>query len=155
MITFGPAKVFFPSRRIPISNMINFTSDYILVFDKNLKITLVNDTFLDFMKIHRDNIIGQTINEVISKFFKENLELNDSIKDALDGKTIDQEVTFEIKGENMYCNVKIIPTTFEDGRYGVTLIIKDKTDHIIVENALRESNENLRGILNKIKKEKK
>ena len=29
MITFGPAKVFFPSRRVPISNMLNYTSDFI------------------------------------------------------------------------------------------------------------------------------
>ena len=28
MITFGPAKVFFPARRVPITNMLNFTSDY-------------------------------------------------------------------------------------------------------------------------------
>jgi len=25
MITFGPAKVFFPSRRVPILNMLNYT----------------------------------------------------------------------------------------------------------------------------------
>ena len=155
MITFGPAKVFFPSRRIPISNMLNFTSDYILVSDKNLKITLINDTFLGFIKDDRETILGQSIHEIISKFFAENLDLSNDVKEALDGNMIDHDVTFEMKGENMYCNLKIIPTTFEDGRHGVTLIIKDNTDHIIVENALRESNDSLQGLLKKINKSKK
>ena len=154
MITFGPAKVFFPSRRVPILNMLNFTSDYILVFDKNLKITLINDTFLEFIKNDRETIVGQSINEVISKFFAENLDLSSDIKEAISGKIVNQEVTFEMNGENMYCSLKIIPTTFEDGRHGVTLIIKDNTDHIIVENVLRESNDSLQGLLKKINKRK-
>ena len=155
MITFGPAKVFFPSRRIPISKMLNFTSDYILVSDKNLRITLINDTFLGFINDDRDTILGQSISEIISKFFAEDLDLSNDIKEALDGNMIDHDVAFEMKGENMYCNLKIIPTTFEDGRHGVTLIIKDNTDHIIVENALRESNDSLQGLLKKINKSKK
>ena len=40
MITFGPAKVFFPSRRIPVTDMLDYTSDYILIFDNNFKIML-------------------------------------------------------------------------------------------------------------------
>jgi len=152
MITFGPAKVFFPSRRVPISNMINYTSDYIIVFDKNLKITLVNDTFLEFIDNDRENIIGQSIPEILSKFCKDNLDLLNKINEALEGKRFNNELTFELQGENMYCNVKIIPTTFEDGRHGVTLIIKDKTDHIIVKNALKESNNNLQDLLKKISK---
>ena len=56
MITFGPAKVFFPSRRVPIRKMIDYTSDYILVMDKNLKITRINNSFLEFLNIERRDI---------------------------------------------------------------------------------------------------
>ena len=65
MITFGPAKVFFPSRRVPILDMLNYTSDYILVFDERLKITMVNDAFLGFLNIERENVIGQTVPNTI------------------------------------------------------------------------------------------
>jgi len=152
MITFGPAKVFFPSRRIPISNMLNFTSDFILVFDNNKKITLINDTFLEFMKIKRDNIIGHTIHEILTKFFKENFDLSPSIKEALEGKITSQEVTFEKNGDNIHCFIKIIPTTFEDGRHGATIIIKNNTDRMMAENALRESEQNFRSLLKKMNK---
>ena len=43
LITFGPAKVFFPARRIPILDLLNYTSDYILVYDENFKITMINE----------------------------------------------------------------------------------------------------------------
>ena len=152
MITFGPAKVFFPSRRVPILDMLNYTSDYILVFDSNLKITMANDSFLNFMKIPREELIGQTINETISKVFKDHTEMLVGIKEALDGKKLTQDIDFKMSKEHYFFRINIIPTTFEDGRQGGTIVIKNNTHHKIAENALRESEENFRSLLKKINK---
>jgi len=152
MITFGPAKVFFPSKRIPILDMLNYTSDYILVFDSRLKITMVNDSFLRFVKDDRDNIIGQTIENTKLDFFSENSEIIVGISEALEGKNFTQEIEFKNNGEYYCLKVKIVPTTFEDGRNGGTIVIKNKTDKKIVEEALKESGENLKKILNKMNK---
>jgi PAS domain S-box-containing protein len=152
MITFGPAKVFFPSRRVPILDMLNYTSDYILVFDSNLKITMANDSFLNFMKIPREELIGQTINETISKVFKDHTEMLVGIKEALGGKKLTQDIDFEMNKEHYFFRINIVPTTFEDGRQGGTIVIKNNTHHKIAENALRESEENFRSLLKKINK---
>lgn len=152
MITFGPAKVFFPSRRVPILDMLNYTSDYILVFDSNLKITMANDSFLNFMKIPREELIGQTINETISKVFKDHTEMLVGIKEALDGKKLTQDIDFQMNKEHYFFRINIVPTTFEDGRQGGTIVIKNNTHHKIAENALRESEENFRSLLKKINK---
>jgi len=152
MITFGPAKVFFPSRRVPILDMLNYTSDYILVFDSNLKITMANDSFLNFMKIPRDELIGQTINETFSKVFKNHTEMLVGIKEALDGKKLTQDIDFKMNKEHYFFRINIVPTTFEDGRQGGTIVIKNNTHHKIAENALRESEENFRSLLKKINK---
>ena len=152
MITFGPAKVFFPSRRIPITDMLNYTSDYILVFDADLKITMANDSFLNFMKIPREEILGQTINETVSKVFKDHTEMLVGIKEALEGKKLTQEIDFHMNKERYFFRIIIVPTTFEDGRHGATIVIKNDTDHKIAENALRESEQNFRTLLKKIKK---
>jgi PAS domain S-box-containing protein len=152
MITFGPAKVFFPSRRVPILNMLNYTSDYILVFDAKLRITMANDSFLNFMKIQRHEILGQTINETISKVFKDHTEMLVGIKEALEGKKLSQEIEFQNNKEHFFFKINIVPTTFEDGRHGGTIVIKNITYHKIAENALRNSEENFRNILKKIKK---
>jgi signal transduction histidine kinase len=152
MITFGPAKVFFPSRRVPISDMLNYTSDYILVFDINLKITIVNNSFLHFINLNREEVIGNRIDNVIEKIFKNNTEILNGIKEALKGKNFNKDINFQENKNNYFFKVKVIPTTFEDGKYGGTLVIINKTDHKIVEKILRESEENFRDLLNKINK---
>jgi len=152
MITFGPAKVFFPSRRVPIFDMLNYTSDYILVFDTNLKITIVNNSFLHFIKLNREEVIGHRINNIIEKVFKNNTELLVGIKEALEGKNFIQDINFQKNKNNYFFKVKVVPTTFEDGKQGGTLVIKNNTDHKIVEKILRESEENFRDLLSKINK---
>jgi len=150
MITFGPAKVFFPSRLIPVDNMLNYTSDYILVFDKNFRINTINNSFLEFLEIKREEVIGQNVNETVLKFFSDNLELSQAINDALEGKKLTKDVDFKKDKQKIYFKIRVIPITFDDGTYGVTLIISNITYHKIAEKALRESQENFRNLLEKI-----
>ena len=152
MITFGPAKVFFPARRIPILDLLNYTSDYILVFDEDFKITMINDALLNFMRIERSNIIGQSVIETIKDFFKEGGELLFGMKEALSGRDFSQDIDFTEKGRELYFRIKIIPTTFEDGRCGATIILKNYTDRKIAEIALHKSEENFQNLLKKMKK---
>jgi PAS domain S-box-containing protein len=152
MIKFGPAKVFFPSRRVPINDMLDQTSDYILVFDADLKITMINNSFLQFLNMRRENTVGQTINQILAHIFKENSEILIGIYKAIEGKKFKQEIDIENKN-NYYCFiVKIVPTTFEDGRTGGTFVIKNNTDHKIAERVLRESEANFKNLLKKMNK---
>ena len=149
MINFGPAKVFFPSRRVPILDMLNYTSDFILVFDSKLKITMANDSFLNFMKIPREELLGQLIHETISRVFKGHAELLVGIKEALDGKKLTQDIDLQNNKEHFFFRISIVPTTFEDGRNGGTIVIKNNTDSKLVENALKESEKNFKTLLKK------
>ncbi len=128
MITFGPAKVFFPSRRVPLSNLLNYLSEYILVFDKDLKITMINDSFLGFLKTKREKLIGETIRETILPIFQENSNLSIAVGEALEGKVFTKEVDFTSEDEGICFKVKVIPAAFRDGRFGVALVIKNEND---------------------------
>jgi len=152
MITFGPAKVFFPSRRVPIRKMIDYTSDYILVMDKNLKITRINNSFLEFLNIERRDILGKNVNNTILIIFKDNQEITQAIQEALEGKEHNKEIDFKKNGEKIYFKIKVIPVTFEDGEHGVTIIINNVTYHKIAEKALIESQENFKNLLGRISK---
>ena len=70
----------------------------------------------------------------------------------LDGKNYKQEIDFKRNNELHFFIVKIMPTAFEDGRQGVTMILKNNTDRKIAENVLRESEENFRNLLKKMSK---
>jgi len=154
MVTFGPAKVFFPARRIPISTVLNFTSDYVVVLDKDLKIVLINDIFLEFIKIERGEIIGRTIDDAILPMLSEDIDISD-IREALEGKDFTKEIIAQMNGEDIYLKVRVIPTTFEDGRNGVALIIRNITERKIAEKTLRESEEQFKMFLEKMNKAKK
>lgn len=152
MITFGPAKVFFPAKRIPISNLLNFTSDYILVFDKDYKITLINNTFLDFIDAEREELIGEKIDTSILDIFDGHEKIEKGIEKAIEGEDLIQEFNCKLEKNNVFLKVKIITTAFEDGKHGVAFIIQDNTDHKMAENALRETEEKFRKFLNEIDK---
>ena len=141
MITFGPAKVFFPSRRIPISKMLNFTSDYIMVFDKEQKIVLVNDNLTGFMNIDREELIGQYIRNINLPMFNEEFDISSNVEEAFEGREFTRDIVLQINGDDRYCRVKVIPTVFEDGQHAVALVIRDDTAQKIVEKALLKTQE--------------
>jgi len=155
MITFGPAKVFFPSRRIPIPTMLDLTSDYILIVDKDMRIIMINDSFLDFMNTDRLNLIGQNIEDIFIKKFDGSLDIVSEIRDALNGTHSSKDINFKIKEEHTFLKIRVVPTTFEDGKFGVTIIIKNITDQKMAEQTLRENEKQLRLLLEKINKNKK
>ncbi|MCK4415558.1 MAG: PAS domain-containing protein [Thermoplasmatales archaeon] len=138
MVTFGPAKVFFPSRRIPISTMLNFTSDFMILLDKELKVVQVNEKFLSLMDIERESILGNRINDSSKAFFK-NPEVLTNIKIALDGKESTIETSFLNGPDELYFKIKHIPTTFDDGEPGVILIIEDTTKQKRTERKLTQA----------------
>lgn len=150
MVTFGPAKVFFPSRRIPLSSMLNFTSDYILVIDKRLRVVMVNDSLLAFMKASREAIIGQILDNTFLRMLDGDGDLFSSIRDAFEGKQFTRDFSFQMDNDEFYFRINIIPTTFEDGKHGITLVIRDRTQQGMVEKALRESEERFGKLLEKM-----
>jgi PAS domain S-box-containing protein len=136
MITFGPAKVFFPSRRVPVTDLLNYTSDYILVFDEDLKITFANETLLRFLNETIEDVIGQPMDELSFDFMDNTLSL--ALNEALEGKGGIQESTFSDEEEGLHLKIKVIPTTFETGGNGVTLIMKNITHQRRVQELLKD-----------------
>ena len=58
MMTFGRAKVFTLSQRVPFSQILNLSSDLLLVLDHDLLINQVNDSFVKLFGIPRDDLFG-------------------------------------------------------------------------------------------------
>lgn len=152
MITFGPAKVFFPARRIPILDLLNYTSDYIIVYDEDFKITMINDAFLKYFRLERSSVLGQSVIDKIKDFFKGEEKLLMGLKEAIRGRDFSYNLIITGIDNNLYFKIKVIPTTFEDGQYGATIILKNITDRKLAENALLKSQKNIKNLLKRINK---
>lgn len=149
MRSYGPAKVFFLSQRVPISAMLDFSSDYLLILDRDLKIIRANDNFLKLVNIEREELIGQKIENAPIPVFN-TAEMTSDLKAALNGKQITQEMDYSTGETEYFFNVKIIPTTFEDGLPGVTVILENITERKRMEEELRKSEQRYRLLLESI-----
>ncbi len=67
MRTFGRAKVYTLSQRVPFSQMLNLSSDLLLVLDQNLVIMQVNEPFIRVFGHSADDLIG-TYNRPVRTF---------------------------------------------------------------------------------------
>lgn len=136
MVTFGPAKVFFPSTRIPLSTILNFTHDYIALLNKDLHFVQVNENLLNVLGITRDDIIGHSIDTFTHQFFQIPA-IAQHAHQALNGKQLTSEQPYNDNHHTLYLFIRHIPTTFDDGEPGVTLIIEDITSRRTAEASMR------------------
>ncbi|MDD4127726.1 MAG: histidine kinase dimerization/phosphoacceptor domain -containing protein [Methanomicrobium sp.] len=134
MRSIGVAKVYFLSHRVPISAMLDFSSDAILVLNSDQKIVQANDNFLVFTGYERDEIMGIRLPESSLPVVSYAVVLK-SINELLRGFEDAKEIEWEDDSGNFFFLVKLIPTVFDDGSPGITIILEDVTE---VRKALRD-----------------
>lgn len=127
MRSIGVAKVYFLSHRVPISAMLDFSSDAILVLNSDQKIVQVNDNFLVFTGYERDEIMGIKLPESSLPVVSNAVVLK-SINDLLRGFEDAREIEWEDDSGNYFFLVKLIPTVFDDGSPGITIILEDVSE---------------------------
>ena len=138
MRTVGMAKMYYLSHRVPISAMMDASSDFIVVLDENLRIIRVNDNFLEFSSSSREEIIGKTIGQDTIPVLAADSSLA-AARDALKGKEITEDIVFNRQGAAFHYHTKFIPTVFENGAPGLTVILEDTTDIWRAEQTLRST----------------
>jgi len=162
MRIFGPSKVFYPSQRIPLSAILNFSTSHLLVMDDNLTIIDANDALLRFFALEKKDLAGQRVDfSPLAVYFDSTLW--PQLKKALESQESTLETRVTLQGKEHILEIKCIPTVFESGDHGVSLIADDITEitqyrlHLerLVEERAKElqiTNENLKREINNHKK---
>jgi len=127
MRTFGRAKVFTLSQRVPFSQMLNLSSDLLLVLDQNLIIHQANEPFIRLFGLSRETLIGQPITRspFMPYLSDNNLSL---IMKAAQGTEHIQIDRIEINGQGYFFKIKLIPLVFDQGAQGLAVILEDITE---------------------------
>ncbi|MFX0125094.1 MAG: PAS domain S-box protein [Candidatus Hodarchaeota archaeon] len=138
MKSFGAAKAFYLSRRIPLSTLLNFTSDQIFVLDRNFTIIQVNEPQSGPWGIQKEDLLGKSWDEIISTF-----NIDKEIKSVIEATFGTTQITKEVKAiindEEHILRIKIIPSIFENDQQAVTVICEDITTQARAQMALKES----------------
>ena len=142
MRAYGMAKVYTLSQRVPLSAMLSYSKELIMVLDNESRIIDINDNFLKLLHLSREDTLGKNISYLQSADVDVR-ELLDTI--STDSGNQGTTITFPLKdgGERIF-HQKYVPTVFDDGRKGITLILDDVTEHILAEREIRESEERFR-----------
>jgi PAS domain S-box-containing protein len=127
MRTFGRAKVFTLSQRVPFSQMLNLSSDLLLVMDQNLVINQVNEPFIRVFGLSRESLIGVPVTRspVMRYISEQNMSL---IQEAARGTEQSKIDRFEINDQGYFFRIKLIPLVFDQGGQGLAIILEDITE---------------------------
>lgn len=132
--TFGMAKVFKLSSRIPLSALLSYTTDLVLVLDRNMRVVQGNDPFYTLLGLPGEEIIQQELAKIPSQD-EGVVSFLSRLSEGLEKG--DETLDLSIQGENSRSfRCKIIPTVFDDGAEGTTIIMEDVT-------AIREAVHNM------------
>jgi two-component sensor histidine kinase len=139
--SIGVAKVYFLSKRVPISAMLDYSSDAIVVLNQNIEIVVANESFLnltgsEFRDIIKIKIVGSGIPVVTDP---------EVLKEILSGFKSDSsssEMEWSDGSGEYFYRIKFIPTVFDEGSPGLTVIIEDisqiKKTLLVKERMLEE-----------------
>jgi PAS domain S-box-containing protein len=143
---YGPAKVYYFSQRIPVTAMIDITSDLVMVLDQDRKIVHVNKPFTRFLALPKEELLGKNIAEAGHPFLSI-VPLPDPSEPADQEDRGITEVPYSGEGGEYLFRIKRSPAVFEDGSLGLTLIIENITAQRQYEEQLRLSEARYRGIV--------
>jgi PAS domain S-box-containing protein len=126
MRTYGRAKVFTLSQRIPFSQMLNLSSDLLIVLDHNLAIKQVNEPLLKTFNLKKESLVEAKVERSqLFPYFKNILEM---IRESANGKEITKLERIEIQGKEFFFRMKMIPVVFDQGEQGLAVILQDITE---------------------------
>jgi PAS domain S-box-containing protein len=146
---YGTSKVYTLSQRVPLSAMMDFSSDMIVMVDSEQRVMQVNEQLLRFAGLPREAFIGQVLDKTGPGFLS-GLPLEDVFNAEKDHKTEPLERNVLRDGREIYLSYKLIPSLFDDGTHGITVIIEDITARKSAELALVESEKKYRTVIDKM-----
>jgi PAS domain S-box-containing protein len=145
MRTFGMAKVFTLTQRVPLSQLFSHTPEMVMILDRDRRVVQVNDPFLGLLSLPRDEVVGKNL-AFLQIGDQEIQELVHSLVSSIDQGKGDTDLQLSEGGER-YLRAKVIPILFEDGGQGSTVILMDQTPVRQAEKALRESEKKYRELV--------
>lgn len=149
MESYGQAKVFYQSKRIPMFAMMDYTSDSVLVISDKYNIIRANKNFLELINYQEKKTEGINCQDIFKKL---NVDIKDYVSKASEEGEIIEEISINKRNKHYYFRIKIIPTVFTEGSPGFTIVMENITDYKKSLDALKVSEVKLKELVQNIGK---
>ncbi len=122
----GSARVYSLAQRVPLSAFLCFTRNIILILDRNLSIVQANDQYVGLTGLTKQELIGRNILAGTFPIVSSPEALG--IIQSTGKEQVSTEIRF-LKGQDeFFYKMEVIPTTFEAGETGLTVVLEDITE---------------------------
>ncbi len=149
MRQIGSAKLFSLSHRIPLTALMDASSNVIAVVNSELRIVQANRGFSELLNIGKNDIIGMNLRE--SSFSTQSgSEVESRVMESIEGKHSISEVKIELGNGPLYLTISSLPIILGDGSHGACLIAEDITARIVAEEGLKQSEEKFRTLVHSL-----
>ncbi len=145
----GPAKIYTVSNRVPVQALLNLHDNGILLIDSSLHIISVNETFCEIVNLNRSDILGEHVEGWVH-FYENSHDIYNAFQLAVSGLPTEMNVDVVSHDQKRHVCCKFVPTTFDDGSTGATLIVVDETEKHIRQEQIVKSEKQYRTLVENI-----
>jgi PAS domain S-box-containing protein len=143
--TSGNAKLFYLSRRVPVTTFMKFTTKPFIVVDRDGIIVQVNDAIYSRYIDHpRNEILGAPIIGHVRKRALDAGSWERAFEKAMKGEEVMVESGDRCDGSVIWYSLTMMPIAFPDGSPGVIIIGDDITEKKRIADALAEKEDTCR-----------
>ena len=122
----GKAKLYSLAHRVPLSAFLCFTTDLIIVLDGNGTILQINDHLLRLAGMKKEEVIGNNIRDLSIPVVS--CEETLGIIEGVGREQFTTDVCDTQGGTDSCYRMQVIPTVFDDGEQGRTIVLEDITE---------------------------
>jgi len=124
--TIGNAKLYSLAQRVPMSAFLCFTKNLILILDGGGRIVQVNDRCQQALGRSKDDLLGLTLAEAALPVVSTPEAI--AVVAGLEREQVITDLRYRSEGKDFFYQMQAIPTTFDDGEKGCTLVLEDITE---------------------------
>ncbi len=142
MKPFGKAKLYTTSQNVPFDDLLNYLSDAIVILDSDLRILMVNRSFINAFGIRRDrNIVGTDLSRLSLALFN-NPTVQENISRIVRSQMFVNEMLVIEQGTERIFLIEfvstVIPSVAFTGKPGIMISLRDITTWKKTEDELEE-----------------
>lgn len=131
----GTAKNYFPVHRMPVSALLHFTLNPVVVTDSRLEVVYVNRDALHLLGCPLDVLYGEKITDLPFPLFREDLT-EERYHQTIQGTKSLLYIKTSIGGKRCELRIHLIPVVFDSGKDGCAIVMFDDTDRTNAVNEL-------------------
>lgn len=142
----GNAKLYYLSRRVPVQDILHLTREMIVMLDSTLRIVQASDSFIEFIGCTKEQVQNSQLSRLPVPVLtgREETDLFGLLRG---GPSWKKEIRLVKNGSPVYLDARFVPSVFNGGNPGITVMFENITAQRQAEIALMENERFLFNVL--------